>query len=226
MRLLGVLAAGEQAQADEAQDALATLNDMIDAWKLERLMVYAILPQRFNLVASQKTYTMGPGGDFNTERPVRVDQVNLIYTADEPLPLTLPIDVLNLDQYQAIVVPDVTSTIPLKVYIGDNYPLRSVSFYPVPQIGYPVEIFAWKLIDGFPDINQTIDLPPGYARALRFNLALELADEYGKTPGAATVAKAAESKAGIKSANIEPLCLQCDPALVSKSGLFNWRTGE
>lgn len=225
-RLLGVTAAGEQPAADEAQDALDTLNDMIDAWKLERLMVFAILPQRFNLVAGKKSYTMGPGGDFDTSRPVRIDKVQLLYTTNQPLPITLPIEILNLDQYQAIVVPDTGSTIPLQVYPDEAFPLRTLSFYPVPQLDQQIDIFTWGLIDGFPDINQTVSLPPGYARALRSNLALEIAAEYGKQVPATVAAMALDAKAGIKSNNIQPLYLGCDAALVTNSSLFNWRTGQ
>lgn len=225
-RLLGVLAAGENPQADETQDALASLNDMIEAWKIERLMVFAILSQRFNLVAGKKSYTLGPGGDFAAERPVRIDQVSLIYTVDSPQPLTLPIDIINLDQYQALVTPDVTSTIPLQVYPNEDYPLRTLSFYPVPSLNLPIDLFTWKLIDGFADVNQTISLPPGYARALRFNLALELADEYGKQVPVATAAIARDAKAAIKSANSPVLLMRCDDALVTHADLFNWRTGQ
>lgn len=226
LRLLGVLAAGEQAQADEAQDALSSLNDLIDSWKLERLMVFAIQPQTFNLLGSKKIYTMGPGGDFDTERPVRIDKVNLIYTQTSPLPLTLDVEILNLDQYQALVVPDTTSMIPTKVYADDNYPLRSLLFFPVPQISFPVEIFTWKQIDGFPDINQVISLPPGYQRALRFNLALELAPEYGKSIPVEVAAAALDAKAAIKSNNIQPLYMQCDPALQAPGGVYNWLTDD
>jgi hypothetical protein len=226
MRLLGVLAAGEQPAADEAQDALVTLNDMIDAWKLERLMVYAILPETFQLQAGKKSYTMGPGGDFDTARPVRIDKVNLQYTQTNPQPLSLPVHLLNLDQYQAIIVQDTSSTFPTQVYPNDDFPLRTLFFWPVPQIGFPVDVFTWKLINGFADINQTISLPPGYQRALRFNLALELAPEYGKQipPGVAAIAE--ESRAVIKSNNIPRLYMRVDPALTAKSDLFNWRTGD
>jgi hypothetical protein len=225
-RLLGVLAAGENPQADETQDALASLNDMIEAWKLERLMVFAILPQRFNLVPGKKSYTLGPGGDFSAERPVRIDQVSLIYTLDSPFPLSLPIEIINLDQYQALVVPDVQSTIPQQVYPNDDYPLRTLSFYPVPTLNLAIDIFTWKLIDAFADVNQTISLPPGYARALRFNLALELADEYGKQVPVATAAIARDAKAAIKSANSPVLLMRCDDALTATGGTFDWRTGQ
>ena len=52
-RLLGTLASGEQATAAEAADALASLNSLLDSWKLEALLVYAILPQTFPLVGGK-----------------------------------------------------------------------------------------------------------------------------------------------------------------------------
>lgn len=226
LRLLGVIASGENPAADEAQDALASLNDMIDSWKLERLMVYAILPQTFPLVAGQMSYTMGPGGDFDTERPTRIDKVNLIYPAGSGLPLDLPVEVINQDQYEAFIVPGTQSPIPMWVYPDSGFPLRTLFFYPVPSAANSVEIFTWGLIDGFDSVTDTVSLPPGYARALRFNLALELAAEYGKQIPVTVAAVAQEAKAKIKSFNTPVLYLQVDPALTARRTGFNYLTGE
>lgn len=224
-RLLGVLASGEQPAASEMQDAFASLNSMLDSWKLERLMVYAILPQTFTLVAGKKTYTMGPGGDFDTDWPTRIEKIQLNYNTSG-VPINLPIDILNLDQYQQFTVPNTTSTIPQWMYPDDAYPLRSLSFYPVPSIVNTVDIFTWGLINSFATIDDDIVLPPGYERAMRSNLALEIAPEYGKMPSQVVAAMAQDSKAKIKSFNIKPLYMQVDNALTSRGGCFDWRTGQ
>lgn len=225
-RLLGTLASGEQATAPEAEDARTALNSLLDSWKLERLMVYAILPQTFPLVGGQLSYTLGPTGDWDTERPVQIDQMSLLYTGSGSPPLNMPIEILNLDQYQQIIVPTTTSPIPMSCYIDDAFPLRTVSFWPVPTVNYSVNVFTWGLVDGFDDINDDITLPPGYERAMRFNLALELAPEYGVTPSNVVLAGAQDSKATVKRNNIKPLLMSCDPALTAQRSGFNWLTGQ
>lgn len=225
-RLLGVLASGEQPAANEMQDAFASLNSMLDSWKLERLMVYAILPQTFSLVAGKKTYTIGTGGDFDTDWPTRIEKIQLNYNTGG-VPINLPIEILNLDQYQQFTVPDTTSTIPQWMYPDDAYPLRSLSFYPVPSIVNTVDIFTWGLINGFASIDDDIVLPPGYELALKSNLALQIAPEFGiQQINPITAAMAADSRAKIKSFNMKPLFMEVDSALTSRGGYFDWRTGQ
>lgn len=227
LRLLGVIASGENATAAESQDALYALNQMIDTWKTERLMVYAILPQTFSQVGGQKTYTMGPGGDWDTERPVQIDSIYLQYTDANsgPPPLNLLVVSLNQDQYNAIIVPNTTTTITNAFYADDSFPLRNISFWPVPTTNYAVNVWTWKLIDGFVAITDDISLPPGYERMLRFNLALELASEYGLTPSQTVAAGALDSKSAVKRNNIKPLFMACDPGVTRHTTAWNWLTG-
>lgn len=229
LRKLGILASGEEPSAAEAQDALTALNAMIASWRTSSLIAYAVLPETFAFVAGKKSYTMGPGGDWNTDRPIRVDKVQMTYTATSPQPLNLGIEIIDLDQYQNLVVPDTTSTIPQFVYVDDAFPLRTFYFYTVPQLVFPVQVFSWKSISQFPDINTTIALLDGYERALTFNLAMDLAPEYGAQAVAAAgliAQQAAEAKAAIMSLNNRTPLMTCDDAIVaSDMGGFNYLTG-
>jgi hypothetical protein len=51
LRLLGVLAAGETATANEANDALESLNQMLSSWSNENLVVYQKVRDEFTLTA-------------------------------------------------------------------------------------------------------------------------------------------------------------------------------
>lgn len=59
---IGALEAGETASADAAQDALDMLNDMIDQWSNESMMVYNITEIIFPVVPNTTQYTLGNGG--------------------------------------------------------------------------------------------------------------------------------------------------------------------
>jgi hypothetical protein len=61
---------------------------------------------------------------------------------------------------------------------------------------------------------------------LRYNLAIELAPEYGKEPSETTLGIAIQSKAKIKRMNSKPLYLKTDSALQTRGHVFNWLTGE
>lgn len=227
MRLLGLIAQAEQPTASEAQDALYSLNSMLDSWKLEKLMAYAILPTSFPFVAGQKSYTIGPSGNWAmTPRPYAIEKVTLTYTTNSTTPLNLDIEIINLDQYQAFIVPGTSSSIPMWVYIDDGFPLRTAYFYNVPSTVNVVNLFTWQQIEEFTAVTQNPVLPPGYERAIRYNLALEMAAEYGVEPSETVAAGALTAKAAIKAYNMKPLYMQADAALTGRKTGFNWLTGE
>jgi hypothetical protein len=62
MKDIGALAGGEVPTADEAQDGLAMLNDMIDQWSNESMMVFYRTEIVFNTIQNTVQYTLGPGG--------------------------------------------------------------------------------------------------------------------------------------------------------------------
>jgi len=61
---IGALEAGEVPTADAAVDAFDMLNDMLDQWSNESMMVYNVTEIIFTLTAGQTQYTIGPGGDI------------------------------------------------------------------------------------------------------------------------------------------------------------------
>lgn len=61
---IGALEAGEIPTADAATDAFDMLNDMLDQWSNESMMIYNVTEIVFPLTAGQTQYTIGPGGDI------------------------------------------------------------------------------------------------------------------------------------------------------------------
>ena len=57
---IGALEAGETPSSDSAQDALDMLNDMLDQWSNEDMMVFNFTEIIFPVIAGQTQYTIGP----------------------------------------------------------------------------------------------------------------------------------------------------------------------
>ena len=57
---IGALEAGEQPTADAAKDAFDLMNDLIDQWSNEDMMVFNITEIIFPVIAGQVQYTIGP----------------------------------------------------------------------------------------------------------------------------------------------------------------------
>ena len=73
----------------------------------------------------------------------------------------------------------------------------------------------------FPDLVTVVELAPGYARALRTNLAVELAPEFGRPPDPVIHQAAKESLADLKRANFPLVEVGIDPALTGGGGSYN-----
>ena len=60
---IGALEAGEMPTADAAQDAFDMLNDMLDQWSNESMMIYNTTEIIFPVVQNKTQYTLGENGD-------------------------------------------------------------------------------------------------------------------------------------------------------------------
>ena len=61
---IGALEAGETPAPADAQDAFDMLNDMLDQWSNEQMMVFYKTEIVYTLTAGQTQYTIGPGGQI------------------------------------------------------------------------------------------------------------------------------------------------------------------
>lgn len=226
LRLLGVLASGEAPSSAESTDALSSLNDLIDSWSNEQLLIPNKVREVFPLVASQQTYTMGTGGNFNTSRAQKIENCLIQLAGTSPL-LELPMTLMTKDEYAAVLLKTLSSSFPLFMYNDHSYPLDNINVWPVPSGSTnSLVIYSWKPLSTLAALTTAISLPPGYLRALRYALALELSSEYGRPLPEPAIALAIESKAAIKRMNYRPHYLQVDEALRVRSPVWNWMTGD
>lgn len=66
LRSIGALASGETPDANTANDCFEMLNDMLDQWSNEKMMVYAVDEVIHELVSGQYIYTVGPTGSIGS----------------------------------------------------------------------------------------------------------------------------------------------------------------
>jgi hypothetical protein len=223
LRLIGAQDPNEPVSPGDAATGLQVLNDMVDAWQAERLMIYTVGPQTFALTVGKQTYTMGPGGDFDTDRPPSIERVSIIFLGNPAQPLELEIDYLTDAQWQHVPVKNISSALPTEVWDDQNFPLRGLNFWPIPSANVKTSIYTWSVLSQFGSLADQHNFPPAYARAIRFNLAVDLAAEYGKSVSPEVAMGAMTSKAVVQSLNAPTVDLRCDAALTeSGRSLYNW----
>jgi len=221
MRKLGVLSQGETPQAEESKDALESLNTMLDSWSTQRLAVLGTTIEEFTLVNGQTIYTMGTGGDFNTTVPVKTSRA---YIRDNTN-VDLPVQIIDHAKYGRLPDKNQTATFPQMIYIDNNYPLRNVYVYPTPSETNTLIFHNDRQLSNLSALTTVLSLPVGYKRAIIYNLAIELAPEYGVSISAELAKAAKESLEAIKRANIRAVEVGLDPAITQNSE-WDWRTGD
>jgi hypothetical protein len=229
MRLLGLVQANQAPTDAEIQQGIRALNVMIDSWSNDRLMIFKLQPYYFLTAAGQQNYTLGPTGDWVVQRPMNIEQayVNLTSSVGNQLQTTsLPISKANDSQWASIVTKYVQTQIPNIFYDNGNYPNRTISLYPIPTGTIEIVLWLWQPLLTFANIDEVISFPKGYVRCIRFNLATELAPDFGKEASAIVKDTAINTKMNLAAINSTPQYARMDPSLGQTRPTFNWLYGD
>ena len=224
LRLLGQLAEGETPSAATSQDALMALNQMIDSWNTERLSVFSTQEQVFMWPPNKIHQSLGPSGDFVGNRPVLVDDST--YFIDPASGISYGIKIINQQQYDGIAVKTVTSTYPQVLWINMNYP--NIDMYVYPK---PTKVLEWHFVS-VDELTRPATLatdlafPPGYLRAFRYNLACEIAAEFGVEPSPQVKRIAMSAKRNLKRIDNPDDIMSMPYAIVSTRQRFNIFAGN
>jgi hypothetical protein len=199
LRLLGVLAEGEEPSVAVMQDSILAMNQMIQSWDTERLSVFSTQDQVFTWPAYTMSRTLGPTGDFVGNRPIEVDDAT--YFKDPSSGLSFGVKLINQQQYDGIAFKTVTSTYPQVLWVNNTFPDIEMTIYPVPIKALEWHIISVETLNEVSSVATDMYFPPGYLRAFRYNLACELAPEFGVEPSPQVQRIAMSSKRNIKRVN-------------------------
>ena len=224
LRLIGQLAEAETPTAAASQDALTALNQMIDSWNTERLAVFSTQDQVFDWPPNVLSRTLGPSGDFVGNRPILLDDAT--YFIDTASGISYGIKIINQQQYDGIAVKTVTSTYPQVIWVNMSYP--NIEMYVYPK---PTKVLEWHFISveelTKPALlSTTLAFPPGYLRAFKYNLACEIAAEFGVEPPPQVQRIAMTSKRNLKRINNPDDVMSIPYAIVGTRQRFNIFAGN
>lgn len=215
LRLIGAISSSETPAADESTDALESLNMLLASWGASRFLS-ASTAKVTKTMTGALSYTIGPSGDINATRPTA------IYTAHWTVGgLDYPLQVLDYADYQDIGIKNVGG-IPEYITLKPDNPLSTVYLFPVPADG----VLTIDNVRPATDLTLADDLPypPEWIRALKFNLAIEIAPEYGFTVTPELAESARESKAIVMRSMVTVPMAKFDSLLPTGQRLSGSRT--
>lgn len=219
MQKIGVLVKSEPPSADEADDALDSLNQLIQSWANDSALIVSRAWETFTLTGGVGTYTMGTGGTFNTTRPLNIIGAYVrIGTVDQG------VDVISDEAFNSISFKSLTG-VPQFLNYDNAFPTDNVRIYPVPSTSYPLFILSEKPLAQFTTLDTVVNLPAGWERALVYNLAMELAPEYKQQPDPSIVKIAGDALGNIRKATIRARPLKAYPQNLQIRNIYSgWRT--
>lgn len=233
LRLVGSLRSGQNLSAGELKDCGQVLNDMLDAWSAERVMVFAIGPitldqnlKPLTLIAGQQAYSLGNiVGNENLflPRPPKLERVSVLYNASQSTPVELGMEMYDDVQWQGIANKSTPSLLPQVCFDDGGFPDRTLYFWPIPSQANLLTLYAWQALTQFANLAAQFQFPPAYAEAIRYNLALRLAAEFpGDLSKLALVKSIAdEGRMRLQTMNAPMKVATCDPAIVSNGAMGN-----
>ena len=225
LRELNIVAAGEPADGEDLFDGLRCFNDFVDAMKAVRVNIWELRRRTFNLTGGTASYAIGPNAtwDMDSGRPetiVRAGFSNTVASASDPL--ETPVHVYTDEEWAAIGLKTLESTIVWGLWYQTGVPNGTVYPYPVPSASVTSGMVLYlsepldEVTEDEDGLATTLTMPPGYRRMMRTNLAVEMADNFGVNPSAVLLKKANDSLRVIQKANIKKVTLRIPGGLLRR----------
>jgi hypothetical protein len=221
LRKIGALSRDTELSGEELQDALEEMNRMLDNWNTERLLVHVLTRNVWTIASAVDQVEIGSGGSLDVVRPQRIEQGEAYISEDGQ---EYELSVWLQDRWARITDKSITGR-PYILYYEPSFPLGLIRFYPKTDQSYDFILYIWQLLGQVSNVEQSLNLPPGYADAITHELAIRLAPEYGKSASRELGITAAQTKANIKRINNQPPILRVDSALIDR-GRYDITSGD
>jgi hypothetical protein len=231
--LLQVIATGDPLPSALLATGFRRLNMLIGTWATMPLTIPVIARETFPVLGGTKggpanPYTVGPGGDLNTPRPLTLTGVGLVMFPGLVNEVEIPRALYTDDMYQADQLKNLQNTLFTGAYYNPTFQggFGSLSLWPVAtDTSNQIAIYRPQQLAPFTTPTAIYYLPEGADEALEYNLALRLAD-----PGAVPAERLANiqqiartSLASFKRSNTQIYDMPVDAAFTQNN--YTRRTG-
>lgn len=198
---LTLLSPGDSIDSHDEDDAFAILNMMLGTWSNKRRRALSSVEENFTLTIGQESYTIGTGGDFNTERPVKIEDAFVRDSAGQDHPVKI---ILDRAEYTRLIDKDIQAR-PFALYFERLFTISrgNIILNRAPDAAETLYLIMWKNFAKFTSLTQEVVLPDGYEELIYSQLAIRLAAHYGKAISAELAAVAKDSADGIDTVNTE-----------------------
>lgn len=184
LRLIGVIASGETPSTEESNDAFVVMNQLLASWSAQQVPCLGL---------TRATVTMTGASSYALAvRPLRIKSAMWVVGGVDIEFEVVPSN-LFADGRRGRVL-----------FYDGGFTTGTIYLRPAPSTG-TLTLETFLPLTAIAALATTINLPPGYERALRFSLALDLCAEFGRPVPESVAAGASESIGAIASLNRQVL---------------------
>lgn len=209
-RDLKVSRSGQGPNTEMLQDGLDAMQELIDSWNIERLMVRAVTRELVDV----------DGNPYLVVQPQKLEALGYVDVNGSES----QVELIGWKQWAEIAGKDTEPDTPSVAYLDNAWPEQQMHPNPVPEEG-EWALYMWQVIELISDLDTVYCFPSGYAAAIRWNLADYLAPSFaglyykgGDILHEQIAQKARYFKGKVKSYNAKPPLMSCDPALLGSVG--------
>lgn len=226
LRLIGVLAAGEEASPQEHADALDVFNGMIDGFNIEGLTISTLQNKSYPKPTDgwKSSITIGTAltNDYIEVAPMEIHNAFFRDVSGVDYKIT-PMGVNEWSDmvWKAIVAP------PLKYYANYHGHNLTLQFDTIPYETFTLHLISKIPYSGNYTSTDSIDWDMGFEPMLRYQLAVRLSAEYGVQLRQDVVVMAMDLMKKIKRRNAVPETLNVDIGLQNRrqQGYYHIESG-
>jgi len=248
MQDLGVLGAGESGSGEHLSDGLRRLQMMLGGWGLDALTAARTQGETFPTIPGKSHYSIGPGLDLDTPRPVGQQSVvaaGLVLNAGQPNAVEIPRGMMTYDQYIGIQIKTLRSPLFTHVIyvpgstsgaLSPAWPAPPTAafggsviiLWPVPTEANPLVLYIERMVPMFENLTTAYPVPDGLAAAIQYNLTVALAPMFQVEPPPEVVRQARLSYAAMKRTNYAFTDIAIDPMFTMQNtgGGYDIQTGS
>ena len=173
LRDLLVVEGSKSPTAAQLSQGLEVLNDLVNSWSAQNDLVYEDTMEELAIPAGTQSITIGATGTLVTARPLRLSVATLKSGSTEySMRLIDEIQYNNFSNKSSVGLPS-------RIYYRNTWPNGTIYFEYTTDIPYTLTLTSIKQLSTFPDGTTDVSLPDHYQRALKKNLAIEIAPSMG-----------------------------------------------
>ena len=173
----------------QTASALISLNNLVSFLGADRF-INVVSRESFTVAASDPEYTVGDGGQWDTDPPPI--GVRSCYLRDASNYDT-PIRVITYKEYDRLSNKSFTAK-PTALYFVAEYPLPKVIFNSYPDSAYSAYFEFWKNFSEFALTTTELTTPPEYKEAFVYNLAISLGEDWDRKIHETVIYRARETR--------------------------------